>query len=69
MATRPTQLRVDYKGKAYGGIYSVAGNTLIARIPGVDSRAHAVGERVQAELAREILIAILADADRAGRLR
>lgn len=68
MATRPTQLRVDYKGKTYGGIYSVSGTMMIARIPGIDSRAHAVSGRDEPELAREIFNSILADAEKKGRL-
>lgn len=68
MATRPTQLRIDYKGHSYSGIYSVSGDTMIARIPGIDSRAVPVGERAESELARETLTAILSAAEAAGRL-
>ncbi len=68
MASKPIQLAVQFKGRRYGGIYSVAGDLLIARIPGVDSRSHAVGDDDPQRLARALFDEILADAARDGRL-
>ena len=68
MATRPTQLKIDFKGRSYSGIYSVSGDTMIARIPGIDSRAVPVGKRTERELARETLTAILSAAAAERRL-
>lgn len=68
MALNPVQLTVQHKGRRYGGIYSVAGNLMIARIPGVDSRSHNVDGADEQELARKLFIDILENAERAGRL-
>jgi hypothetical protein len=68
MAKPPNQLKIDYKNRTYSAIYSVAGDTMIARIPGVDSRAVAIGGRSESEVAQEVCREILATADKAGRL-
>ena len=68
MATKPVQLAVHFKGRRYGGIYSVAGNLLIARIPGVDSRSRAVDGASEQQLARNLFDEILHEAERSGRL-
>jgi hypothetical protein len=68
MATRPVQLAVEYEGRRYAGIYSVSGNLMIARIPGIDSRSHSVDDVDEAQLARTLFFEILAAAKRSGRL-
>jgi hypothetical protein len=68
MASKPIQLAVQFKGARYGGIYSVAGDLLIARIPGLDSRSRAVGTDNPEQVARGLFEEILADAARTGRL-
>ncbi len=67
MATPTTQLPIDYKGKRYSGVYSVSGALMIARIPGINSKSGEVGEDEGAS-ARDLLTAILDEADSAGRL-
>lgn len=68
MPNQPAQMPMNYKGRRYGGIYSIAGNLMIARIPGIDSRSHAVDGAREEDLARTLLQAILTDAEKAGRL-
>ena len=68
MGMRPVQIAVQYKGRRYGGIYSIAGNLMIARVPGVDSRSCNVDGASEAELARQVLEKMLEDADKEGRL-
>ena len=68
MATKPVQLDVQFKARHYGGIYSVSGNLMIARIPGVDSRSRAVDGASEEQLARSLFDEILHDAERSGRL-
>ncbi len=68
MPNQPAQIPMNFKGRRYGGIYSVAGNLMIARIPGIDSRSHPVDGAKEEELARTLLQAILNDAEKAGRL-
>jgi hypothetical protein len=46
----------------------VAGNLMIARIPGVDSRSHNVDGEDEQALARRLFIDILEQAEQAGRL-
>ena len=68
MSTRPVQLAVQHDGRRYGGIYSVSGNVMIARIPGVDSRSRKVDGVHEEALARALFVEILTDAKRSGRL-
>ncbi|MCX7063358.1 MAG: hypothetical protein NT024_02060 [Proteobacteria bacterium] len=68
MATKPVQLAIEHKGRRYGGIYSVSGNLMIARIPGVDSRSRSVDGASEEQLARTLMLEILAAAERSGRL-
>jgi len=68
VSSTPVQLAIEFKGRRYGGIYSVSGDLMIARIPGVDSRSSAVAGAGQEELARRLFDEILRDAERAGRL-
>ena len=67
MATPTTQLPIDYKGKRYSGVYSVSGALMIARIPGISSKSGETGED-EGATARDLLTAILDEADSAGRL-
>jgi len=67
MATPTTQLSIDYKGKRYSGVYSVSGTLMIARIPGINSKSGEVGKD-EGATARDLLTAILDEADSAGRL-
>ena len=68
MSTRPIQIAIQHDGRKYGGIYSVSGNLMIARIPGVDSRSRLVNGADEASLAQTLFKEILADAKRDGRL-
>ncbi len=68
MSTRPIQIAIQHDGRKYGGIYSVSGNLMIARIPGVDSRSRMVNGADEASLAQTLFKEILADAKRDGRL-
>ncbi len=65
MAAPTTQLAIEYKGKRYSGIYSVSGNLMIVRIPGISSRSiELTGD--QETTARKLLIEILEAADTVG---
>ena len=64
----PTQMSVEYNNVAYSGVYSVSGTLIIARVPGIDSRSAELEGREPPEVARELFLAMLADADKAGRL-
>jgi hypothetical protein len=68
MSTRPIQIAIQHDGRKYGGIYSVSGNLMIARIPGVDSRSRMVNGADEVSLAQTLFKEILADAKRDGRL-
>ncbi len=68
MPMNPVQLTVQHKGRRYAGIYSIAGNLMIARIPGVDSRSHNVDGADEQELAKRLFGDILQMAEQAGRL-
>jgi hypothetical protein len=68
MSTKPVQLAIQHDGRRYGGIYSVSGNLMIARIPGVDSRSRSVDGADEQVLARTLFQEILTDAKRDGRL-
>ena len=68
MSTKPIQIAIQHDGRKYGGIYSVSGNLMIARIPGVDSRSRTVDGADEESLARKLFTEILADAKRDGRL-
>jgi len=68
MSTKPVQLAIQHKGRRYGGIYSVSGNLMIARIPGIDSRSRSVDGADVEQLARALLQEILESAERSGRL-
>ena len=68
MSTKPTQIAIQHDGRNYGGIYSVSGNLMIARIPGVDSRSRMVDGADPEALAKTLFKEILADAKRDGRL-
>lgn len=67
MSVAPTQMRIDYKDKAYSGIYSVSGNLVIARIPGISSKS-AEAEGSFKECAKGLLETILQEAEAAGGL-
>ena len=67
MTVAPTQMRIDYKGKTYSGIYSVSGNLVIARIPGIGSKS-AEDEDAVKECAQGLLETILTEAETAGSL-
>ncbi len=62
MATPSTQMAIEFKGKKYSGIYSVSGNLMIARIPGIGSKNIEVGVEIQ-KTARVLLTEILNEAD------
>ena len=68
MTNHPIQLSVEHKGKAYGGIYSVSGNLMIARIPGIDSLSQEIGEDETEPLALSLLSKILENAEAQGAL-
>jgi hypothetical protein len=68
MSTKPTQIAIQHDGRNYGGIYSVSGNVMIARIPGVDSRSRMVDGADPESLAKTLFKEILTDAKRDGRL-
>ena len=68
MSAKPIQLAIQHNGVRYGGIYSVSGNLMIARIPGIDSRSRTVDGADQQQLARALLQEILESAQRSGRL-
>ena len=47
MPTRQSQLPIEYKGQEYSGIYSVSGDLIIARIPGISSASAQIeGEEI-----------------------
>jgi len=64
-----TQLPLTYEGTRYSGVYSVSGNLIIARIPGMGSKSKelAVDADVSAS-ARSLLQEILDEAVAQGRL-
>ena len=67
MGEPTTQLAIEYKGKQYSGIYSVAGTLMIVRIPGISSRSTEVAGDVEVT-ARELLVKILEEAETVGTL-
>ncbi len=67
MTVAPTQLKINYKDKSYSGIYSVSGNLVIARIPGIGSKS-AEAEASFKECATSLLENILTEADALGSL-
>lgn len=67
MSTRQFQMPVAHKGKKYSGIYSVSGDLMIARIPGVGSKSGGVGAEPEST-ARTLLEEILASAEKTGML-
>ncbi len=68
MPVAPTQMRINYNDKSYSGVYSVSGNLVIARIPGINSKS-AETTGAADDCARTLLEQILAEADAAGTLR
>jgi hypothetical protein len=68
VANHPIQLSVEHKGKSYGGIYSVSGTLMIARIPGINSLSQEIGEDEKEPLALSLLSKILEDAEAQGEL-
>ena len=58
---------MEYKGKQYSGIYSVAGKLMIVRIPGISSRSIEVSGDEEAT-ARKLLNEILEEAETVGAL-
>ena len=68
MANHPIQLSVEHKGKSYSGIYSVSGNLMIARIPGIDSLSQEIGEDEKEAVALSLLSRILENAEAQGAL-
>ncbi len=67
MSTPTTQIPIEFKGNRYSGVYSVSGNLLIARIPGLSSRSVELTEDAE-DAARALFQAILEEADKAGLL-
>lgn len=67
MTVAPTQMRIEYKGKSYSGIYSVSGNLVIARIPGIGSKSAEAQDSFK-ECAQGLLERILKDAEAVGSL-
>lgn len=67
MTVAPTQMRIDYKDKSYSGIYSVSGNLVIARIPGIGSKS-AEAEGSFKECAKTLLETILGEAEATNSL-
>lgn len=67
-AAKQRQLPLEYKGKRYGGVFSVSGKTLIARIPGINSKSTEISDEDPETTARTLLDAILKEADQMGRL-
>ena len=67
MTVAPTQMRIDYNDKSYSGIYSVSGNLVIARIPGIGSKS-AEAEGAFKDCAKGLLESILQEAAAAGSL-
>lgn len=67
MSTRQFQMPIEHNGKKYSGIYSVSGDLMIARIPGVGSKSADVGPE-PASTARSLLAGILANAEKDGML-
>ncbi len=67
MGAPTTQLAIEFKGKQYSGIYSVAGDLMIARIPGISSRSAQVSGDEEAQ-ARKLLNEILEEAATVGAL-
>lgn len=63
-----TQLPIEFKGKKYSGVYSVSGNLMIARVPGVGSKSVEL-DNLDAphESARNLLEEILNHAVEEGR--
>ena len=67
MPTRQSQLPIEYKGQEYSGIYSVSGDLIIARIPGISS-ASAQIEGEEISTAKQLLTKILEEAEQLGNL-
>ena len=67
MATPPTQLPIEFKGKRYSGVYSVSGSLMIARIPGISSNSSELAED-EKRTATALLTLILEEAEANGRL-
>jgi hypothetical protein len=67
MPTRQSQLAIEYKGQEYSGVYSVSGNLVIARIPGISS-ASAQLEGEEIGTATRLLTKILEEAEALGTL-
>ena len=67
MGAPTTQLAIEFKGKQYSGIYSVAGALMIARIPGISSRSAQVSGDEESQ-ARNLLTDILKEAETVGAL-
>lgn len=67
MTVAPTQMRIEYKDKSYSGIYSVSGNLVIARIPGIGSKSAEAQDSFK-ECAQGLLERILKDAEAVGSL-
>ncbi len=68
MTVAPTQMKIEYNKKSYSGIYSVSGNLVIARIPGIGSKS-AEAEESFKECAQGLLETILKEAEAIGTLR
>lgn len=68
MGAPTTQLAIEYKGKQYSGIYSVAGKLMIARIPGISSRSIEVSGGDEEATARQLLVNILEEAETVGAI-
>ena len=67
MSAETNQLAIEYNGKQYSGVYSVSGNLMIARIPGISSRSLETAEADESQ-ARTLLMEILKEADTLGQL-
>ncbi len=66
--TSPTiQMPTTFKGKQYSGIYSVNGTLVIARVPGVGSKAREL-EGEETDIAQDLINEILQEAEQSGML-
>jgi hypothetical protein len=63
-----TQLPIEFDGKKYSGVYSVSGNLMIARVPGVGSKSVELANMdAPNDSARKLLEEILSHAVAEGR--
>ena len=66
---RSTQLAVEFEGQSYSGVYSVSGDLMIARVPGIGSKSAELEALDDPDgSARSLLLEILGNAGTEGRL-